>query len=223
MARFVRENNSGGHRNFGKSRSSYDPKPMHKATCANCGKMCEVPFKPNGSRPVLCRDCFQTTKGDSPRRSESRNFGSSRGDDRQMFDAVCVKCGNDCQIPFRPSQGRDVFCSNCFEKSEGTEARRPDRKSFDKSNFGRDDSRNSTPNYSAQFEALNAKMDKILQLLVPAPNEIVPLESEIAEAAIEEILEEVQEEQTEIAVKKPRKTKAAIKSKTKKTASPKKK
>ena len=32
---------------------------MHKAICSDCGKECEVPFKPNGSKPVFCRDCFQ--------------------------------------------------------------------------------------------------------------------------------------------------------------------
>ena len=29
---------------------------MHKVTCADCGKETEVPFKPNGSRPVYCRN-----------------------------------------------------------------------------------------------------------------------------------------------------------------------
>ncbi|MBN2567731.1 hypothetical protein JXB02_06640 [Candidatus Woesearchaeota archaeon] len=32
---------------------------MHKAICADCGKECEVPFKPTEGRPVYCRDCFQ--------------------------------------------------------------------------------------------------------------------------------------------------------------------
>ncbi|MFH1776428.1 MAG: CxxC-x17-CxxC domain-containing protein [Candidatus Omnitrophota bacterium] len=31
---------------------------MHKATCAECKKECEVPFKPSGDRPVYCKDCF---------------------------------------------------------------------------------------------------------------------------------------------------------------------
>lgn len=35
------------------------PREMHKATCADCGKECEVPFKPTEGRPVYCRDCFQ--------------------------------------------------------------------------------------------------------------------------------------------------------------------
>ncbi|MBE3117057.1 hypothetical protein IMZ68_07620, partial [Candidatus Bathyarchaeota archaeon] len=27
---------------------SYGDKEMHKATCADCGKECDVPFKPDG-------------------------------------------------------------------------------------------------------------------------------------------------------------------------------
>ena len=34
------------------------PREMHKATCAECGKECEVPFKPSGDRPVYCKDCY---------------------------------------------------------------------------------------------------------------------------------------------------------------------
>lgn len=35
------------------------PRPeLHKATCADCGQECEVPFKPRGDRPVYCRQCF---------------------------------------------------------------------------------------------------------------------------------------------------------------------
>jgi CxxC-x17-CxxC domain-containing protein len=41
---------------------SSGPREMHKATCAECKKECEVPFKPDGSRPVYCRDCFQKHK-----------------------------------------------------------------------------------------------------------------------------------------------------------------
>ena len=38
------------------------PREMHKATCAECKKECEVPFKPSGDRPVYCRDCFSKRK-----------------------------------------------------------------------------------------------------------------------------------------------------------------
>ncbi|MBS3164322.1 hypothetical protein J4439_02735 [Candidatus Woesearchaeota archaeon] len=35
------------------------PREMHNVTCAECGKETQVPFKPDGTRPVYCRDCFQ--------------------------------------------------------------------------------------------------------------------------------------------------------------------
>jgi CxxC-x17-CxxC domain-containing protein len=34
------------------------PRDMHKATCSDCGKECEVPFRPAEDRPVYCRDCL---------------------------------------------------------------------------------------------------------------------------------------------------------------------
>lgn len=44
----------------------YGKREMHKVTCADCGKETEVPFKPDGTRPVYCRDCYQKHK--KPRR-----------------------------------------------------------------------------------------------------------------------------------------------------------
>ena len=44
-----------------------DEREMHKATCADCGKECEVPFKPDEDRPVYCKDCFQKRR--TPRKS----------------------------------------------------------------------------------------------------------------------------------------------------------
>ena len=38
------------------------PREMHKATCAECKKECEVPFKPREDRPVYCKDCFSKRK-----------------------------------------------------------------------------------------------------------------------------------------------------------------
>ena len=28
------------------------------AVCSNCGKACQVPFRPDGVKPVYCKDCF---------------------------------------------------------------------------------------------------------------------------------------------------------------------
>jgi len=35
---------------------------MHKAVCSGCDQECEVPFKPEPSRPVYCRDCWAKRK-----------------------------------------------------------------------------------------------------------------------------------------------------------------
>lgn len=35
------------------------PREMHKATCADCGQECEVPFVPNPDRPVYCKECYK--------------------------------------------------------------------------------------------------------------------------------------------------------------------
>lgn len=49
----------GERRGYQRRRVSYGgSREMHKAICADCGKECEVPFKPTQSRPVYCRDCF---------------------------------------------------------------------------------------------------------------------------------------------------------------------
>ena len=40
--------------------------------------------------------------------------------DREMFDAKCGDCGNDCQIPFKPREDRPVYCNECFQKHRQT-------------------------------------------------------------------------------------------------------
>lgn len=35
---------------------------MYDAVCASCGVNTQVPFEPNGSKPVYCRDCFQPSR-----------------------------------------------------------------------------------------------------------------------------------------------------------------
>jgi CxxC-x17-CxxC domain-containing protein len=34
--------------------------------------------------------------------------------ERKMYDAVCAKCGQPCQVPFQPAEGRPVYCRNCY-------------------------------------------------------------------------------------------------------------
>lgn len=43
-------------------KKNFGPREMHKATCSECGKECEVPFKPTEGKPVLCMDCYRKKK-----------------------------------------------------------------------------------------------------------------------------------------------------------------
>ena len=85
----------GGDRSFGKPRFDRSERPMmHDAVCSQCGNDCQVPFKPNGRKPIFCSKCFEKQEGagggfaeksfDRPRfgdREERapRRFGSEAG------------------------------------------------------------------------------------------------------------------------------------------------
>jgi len=38
---------------------------------------------------------------------------------REMFTATCSNCGKDAQVPFRPTSGKPVYCSDCFRSMRG--------------------------------------------------------------------------------------------------------
>jgi len=161
MGNFNRDRDSGGRRDFGRRGfgGRGDRPEMHKAICAKCGNECEVPFRPSGDKPVYCSKCFEEVGGSEPRRFGGRDSGRSSFGNKPMYDAVCDNCGNKCQVPFQPSGGKPVFCSQCFEdKNKGAGGG------------------NSGQNRD-QFEALNAKLDKILNILAPsAPAKETPQE-----------------------------------------------
>ena len=47
---------------YNRDRRERAPREMHKATCAECQKETEVPFKPDGERPVYCQDCYRARR-----------------------------------------------------------------------------------------------------------------------------------------------------------------
>lgn len=167
MANFNRDNrsqrggNSGGFKRRSFNGPSREPVEMHRAICDNCRKECEVPFRPTSGKPVFCSNCFEKNQSSQPRRSESRNgnFERPNSHDREMFDVVCDNCGKNCTIPFKPSNGRPVYCSNCFEKGNNP----PQNDNRDRT------SRNTEQtDYKGQIQELNTKLDQILALLTPA-------------------------------------------------------
>jgi CxxC-x17-CxxC domain-containing protein len=63
---------------FGRERGGFGrssgPGMMFDAVCGECNRDCQVPFRPNGRKPVLCSNCFDKNKsfGDRPQRSFDR-------------------------------------------------------------------------------------------------------------------------------------------------------
>lgn len=41
--------------------------------------------------------------------------GRSFGGPRQMFPATCASCGQQTEVPFKPSGNRPVYCRDCFQ------------------------------------------------------------------------------------------------------------
>jgi CxxC-x17-CxxC domain-containing protein len=37
---------------------STGPREMFSATCSSCGREAQVPFRPSGTKPVYCSECF---------------------------------------------------------------------------------------------------------------------------------------------------------------------
>ena len=53
--------NDGGS-SFSRGSRGNRTREMFTATCGDCGKECQIPFKPKGGRPVYCNECFQNHK-----------------------------------------------------------------------------------------------------------------------------------------------------------------
>ncbi|MHB8903675.1 MAG: CxxC-x17-CxxC domain-containing protein [Patescibacteria group bacterium] len=168
---------SSGGRNFNKSGGDRDRRfdskregrpEMFKAICADCGKPCEIPFKPNNSRPVFCSTCFSEHSGDGFDRSDAPR--------KEMFEATCDKCGKRCEVPFKPVSGKPVFCSQCFDRDNNGRDGRDSRNGGPRGNNMRSGDRNhenhnseaaKVEHYKEQFEKLNAKLDLLLASLKP--------------------------------------------------------
>ena len=86
-------------------------------------------------------------RGDSSGRFERREFdGPRRSSQLEMHETTCSKCGNKCEVPFRPTSGKPVYCSDCFRKND----------------YSGSGPSNSS---SGELEQINEKLDKILKAL----------------------------------------------------------
>ena len=98
---------------------SFQDKTIHCADCATDFSFTAEEqefFQSKGytNEPKRCPSCRQARKAE---RHGSR--GNSYGA-RQMFSAVCADCGRDTEVPFEPTNGRPVYCSDCYRKVRPT-------------------------------------------------------------------------------------------------------
>lgn len=46
--------------------------------------------------------------------------------DRIMYEAICADCSKVCEVPFKPSEDRAVYCKECFaRRKSGSNGHRP--------------------------------------------------------------------------------------------------
>lgn len=115
---------------------------------------------------------FRSDNRSGGRGGSSRGGFSDRGP-RPLYDAVCADCGRDCQVPFRPSGDKPVYCSDCFGKQSGNDRsddrRGPSRRSFDGRGSDRPSSGGANDRSMSQLTekigVLNSKLDRIIDLL----------------------------------------------------------
>jgi CxxC-x17-CxxC domain-containing protein len=118
-------------------------------TCADCGQefvftSSEQDFyaQRGFTEPRRCPSCRASRKAARGDGGSSYDSGSSRGGGyssgagsyggassggygnrdrgtREMFTATCSSCGKDAQVPFRPTSGKPVYCSDCFRTQRG--------------------------------------------------------------------------------------------------------
>ncbi len=80
-----------GNRDFGGrdyGDRNFDGPEMFQTVCDGCGDECEVPFKPNGRKPVYCRSCFKKEEGFEERGFDRRDNdrGNRRDFDRPRYE-----------------------------------------------------------------------------------------------------------------------------------------
>ena len=66
------------------------------------------------NEPKRCPECRATKKQQRGGGSYGSRGGYGNQRPREMYSAVCATCGKDTQVPFEPTNGRPVYCSDCY-------------------------------------------------------------------------------------------------------------
>ncbi|MEG0230008.1 MAG: zinc-ribbon domain containing protein [Oscillospiraceae bacterium] len=87
-------------------------------------------------KTLICKECgneftftageqeFYAEKGfeNEPQRCKvCRDSRKQQSRQRELFDATCASCGKPAKVPFRPSEDRPVYCSDCYASMKDAE------------------------------------------------------------------------------------------------------
>ena len=124
---------------------------------------------------------------DRDRRGNDRGF-NRRGPDRgfrrgggnfgrpDMHQAICDDCGQSCEVPFRPTGDKPIYCSSCFEKKGGRASSKPanrfasdrsQRPAFADRGASQPDSQSKEKEILKAIKTLNYKVDQLMKVLAP--------------------------------------------------------
>jgi CxxC-x17-CxxC domain-containing protein len=81
-------------------------------TCGECGA--EFTFT-SGEQEFYQEKGFQNEPKRCPECRSSRKRNRRGGKSSELHTVVCAECGSETQVPFEPTQGRPVYCRDCFE------------------------------------------------------------------------------------------------------------
>ncbi len=87
-----------------------------KLVCEDCGE--EFPFTGDEQQYYSERG-FQTPKRCKLCRDKRKTAraGNSRGfREKKLYSITCADCGQEAQVPFKPSGDRPVYCRDCYQK-----------------------------------------------------------------------------------------------------------
>lgn len=126
----------------------------------------------NFNQGVNNKGGFESGRRDFGRPNFSnKNWGGQNSANRQtiMHPAVCSNCGRDCEVPFRPTNGKPVYCKECFgdKKNLGRGTDRPQKNEFmDRPQTKpRYDGSRGNDDVKKQIEGIHIKLDRLIYMV----------------------------------------------------------
>ncbi|MBR9675427.1 hypothetical protein GOV05_00270 [Candidatus Woesearchaeota archaeon] len=112
-------------------------------------------FKGSSSRSSSPKRGFKSnsffegkTRGRKEEHSDWKPPRSRSSRDFELTQVTCASCGDKCEVPFKPTSNKPVFCKDCFSKQDKPSS----NKSFNKVSEN-------------DLDIINEKLNKIMKAL----------------------------------------------------------